>query len=68
MWRPMIRTDDTPASNDLTFNWRTDSTIVLGPGETKRQVFDLQVWNVCTIIQPFFNDITLSTIRIEPTQ
>jgi hypothetical protein len=58
---------DGPAPNDLAYTWRTDSTIVLGPGEVQRQVFDFQVWDVCTIIQPFFNDDTLSAIRITPT-
>jgi hypothetical protein len=58
---------DLPAVSNPTYMWRTDRLIVLGPGEVQRHVFDFQVWSVCTTIQPFFNDDTLSAIRVEPT-
>jgi hypothetical protein len=56
-----------PVITNPIYRWRTDSTVVFGPGEVQRDVFDFQVWSVCTVIQPFFNNDTLSAIRIEPT-
>jgi hypothetical protein len=52
--------------SDPSYDVADDSTLVLGAGETQREVFDLRVWTVCTVVKPFFNDDTLPTIRVEP--
>ena len=57
---------DLPGVSDPNYSYVEDSTIVLGAGETQRQVYDFQVWNVCTVVKPFFNDDTLQSIWIEP--
>ncbi len=57
---------DSPRFGGPSYSYVEDSTIVLGAGETQREVYDFQVWNVCTVLKPFFNDDTLQSIRIEP--
>jgi hypothetical protein len=58
---------DGSPQGDPTYLWQTDSTLVLGPNQVQRHVFDFQVWSICTEVRPFFNDDSLSTIRLEPT-
>jgi hypothetical protein len=55
-----------PQFEDANYFYATDSTLVLGPGEVQRGVFDFQVWSVCTLVKPFFNNVTLQYIRIDP--
>jgi hypothetical protein len=57
---------NSPGFNSPSYSFVEDSTLVLGAGETQRKMFDLQVWNVCIVVKPFFNDDTLPTIRIDP--
>jgi hypothetical protein len=57
---------ESPIFGNPSYSYVEDSTIVLGAGETQRTVYDFQVWDVCTVVKPFFNSDTLQSIRIEP--
>jgi len=57
---------ESPIFGNPSYSYVEDSTIVLGAGETQREVYDFQVWDVCTVVKPFFNSDTLQSIRIEP--
>ena len=57
---------DAPLVGGSSYSYVEDSTIVLGAGETRRKVYDFQVWDICTVVTPFFNEDTLPSIRIEP--
>jgi hypothetical protein len=57
---------ESPFFGNPSYSFVEDSTIVLGAGETRREVYDFQVWDVCTVVKPFFNSDTLQNIRIEP--
>lgn len=47
------------------FVW--DTTIVMAPGETRQQAFDLHAARWCLRYRPFFNDDSLADIRVEAT-
>lgn len=57
---------ESPIFAGPSYSYVEDSTIVLGAGETQREVYDFQVWDVCSVVKPFFNSDTLQSIRIEP--
>ena len=56
---------DRDGVDSYAYDWITGTTIVLGPGEVQRQVFDFQVLSDCLIVHPFFNRDTLPDIRIQ---
>jgi hypothetical protein len=55
-----------PEFGGANYAYATDSTMILGPGEAQRAVFDFRVWDVCRLVKPFFNNDTLQVIRIDP--
>lgn len=52
--------------NGASYTFVDDSTLVLGPGETRQMIFDERVGRTCTVFRPFFNHDTLPDIRVVP--
>lgn len=58
--------DTPPRAAGDDYYYMRDTLLVLGPGEFRRWVFDLQTFGSCALYRPFFNDDTLPAIRVEP--
>jgi hypothetical protein len=54
-----------PKFNGTTYSYAPDSIVVLGPGETRREGFDLRASGACTILRPRFSLDTLPSVRVD---